>query len=281
MHCFHDPLFAYIRSGGSTKSRAVELNFDPGVDVHAIESYKMAVADLLKQEKFDDLDCTADELRSSRARFAGGAWQLVTFYQGLSDPWVGHATEADWQAHIERLKRWVKTSPLSITARVGLAESYSDFAWDARGGGTVDTVSETGWGLFHERLKMAKDTLNDATSLDAKCPEWFVAMPGVAQGQGWTVPEETELVEKAIAYEPAYYSFYGRHGGWCWPVAGHHFVGLSAKDELAATARILRHKGVPFRILLVGPTHIAIPVGEVTIERHMIEHDKFAHILLS
>jgi len=217
MHCFHDPLFAYIRSGGSTKSRAVELNFDPGVDVHAIESYKMAVADLLKQEKFDDLDCTADELRSSRARFAGGAWQLVTFYQGLSDPWVGHATEADWQAHIERLKRWVKTSPLSITARVGLAESYSDFAWDARGGGTVDTVSETGWGLFHERLKMAKDTLNDATSLEAKCPEWFVAMQGVAQGQGWTVPEETELVEKAIAYEPAYYSFYGRHANFLLP----------------------------------------------------------------
>jgi hypothetical protein len=133
-------------AGQRKMCRAVELNFDPGVDVHAIESYKMAVADLLKQEKFDDLDCTADELRSSRARFAGGAWQLVTFYQGLSDPWVGHATEADWQAHIERLKRWVKTSPLSITARVGLAESYSDFAWDARGGGTVDTVSETGWG---------------------------------------------------------------------------------------------------------------------------------------
>jgi len=28
----------------------------------------------------------------------------VTLYQGLDDPLVGHATEADWQAHIERLK---------------------------------------------------------------------------------------------------------------------------------------------------------------------------------
>jgi hypothetical protein len=64
---------------------------------------------------------------------------------------------------------------------------------------------------------MAKDTLNDATSLDAKCPEWFVAMQGVAQGQEWTVPEETELVEKAIAYEPAYYSFYGRHANFLLP----------------------------------------------------------------
>src|SRR5262249_19756338 len=119
--------------GKSGTCHPIDLNFDPGVDVYAVENFKSVVADLSKQERFDDLDCIADQLRAGRTRFAGGAWQLVTLYQGLDDPLVGHATEADWQAHVERLKRWVKTKPLSITARVALAEAYSGFAWDARG----------------------------------------------------------------------------------------------------------------------------------------------------
>jgi hypothetical protein len=208
---------ALAAQGKSATCHPVELNFDPGGDVHALEKFKLAMADLLKQERFDDLDCIADQLRSSRARFAGGLWQLRIFYAGVEEPLVGHTTELDWQNHIDRLKRWVKANPSSITARVALGEADGNYAWNARGTGTSDTVSETGWGLFQERLEMARETLRDAAKLDAKCPEWYVAMQKVVRGQGWDVRQATALLEKAIAFDPAYYSFYGMHATYLLP----------------------------------------------------------------
>lgn len=163
--------------------QVVDLKFDPGTDVHAIENFELAVAALLKEEQFAALDCTADAFRASKARFSGGAWKLNAVYGGLEDPWVGHATEEDWQDHIARVQRWVASNPTSITARIALSQSYSSYAWDARGKGTSDTVSQSGWKLFEQRLDKAKETLDEAASLDAKCPEWYVAMARVARGQ--------------------------------------------------------------------------------------------------
>jgi hypothetical protein len=144
-------------------------------------------------------------------------WQLQALFRGFEDPWVGHTTELDWQNHIERLKRWVKAKPQSITARVALAEAYGAYAWDARGDGTSDTVSETGWDLFKEHLEKSKDTLDEASSLEAKCPEWYLAMETVARGQGWSLPKAAELIQKAIEFEPGYYSSYGMHANFLLP----------------------------------------------------------------
>ena len=142
----HTRSSALAAQAKSATCHPVELNFDAGGGVHALEKFKLAMAGLLKQERFDDLDCIAGQLRSSRARFAGGLWQLRIFYAGVEEPWVGHTTELDWQNHIDRLKRWVKANPSSITARVALGEAEGNYAWNARGTGTSDTVSETGWG---------------------------------------------------------------------------------------------------------------------------------------
>src|SRR6266576_2453909 len=217
VHSSHASALVDRTKAADTTCRLAELNFDPAVDVHALKNFKMAVAVVLKQEKFDELDCTAEQLRSSKARFAGGMWQLQAFYRGLDDPLVGHATELDWQNHIERLKRWVKAKQQSITARIALAEAYGNYAWDARGTGTSDTVSETGWGLLNERLEKAKETLDEAATLDAKCPEWYVAMETVARGLGWGLPQATQLIERAIEFEPAYYSSYGMHATFLLP----------------------------------------------------------------
>jgi len=196
---------------------ALDLIVDPSTDVHAQETFKFATAAMLKSERFQELDCTADSLRSSKARFAGGAWKLHTFYTGLEDPLVGHATEEDWQGHISRLQRWIAEKPLSITARVALAKSYGGYAWAARGEGMADTVSQSGWKLFGQRLEQARATLEGAAGLNAKCPEWYVAMEMVGTGQGWGVSEANQLMDKAIAFEPSYYATYRMHAGFLLP----------------------------------------------------------------
>ena len=170
-----------------------DTGFDPSTDVHGIEEYQYAIADLLKQEKFAELDCVANSARSSKARFSGGAWKLHNLYLGLEEPKPGHPTEQDWRNHLRRLNQWVAARPNSITAQVALAKSYVNYAWDARGTGYSDTISDSGVKLFHQRLEKAKVILDGASALHNKCPEWYVVMQQVAQGLSWDLPRSTAL----------------------------------------------------------------------------------------
>lgn len=181
--------------------------FDDGKDVHAVINYQSALRQLISREDFKQLDCIADAARSSKSRFAGGMWQLHNFYTGASGI-QGHATEEDWHALIDHAQHWVTANPNSITARVVLAKSYINFAWDARGSGTSDTVTDNGWKLFEQRVEQARKVLDDAASLSAKCPEWYLAMQQVARSAGWGLPRSTELFKRAVAFAPDYFYYY-------------------------------------------------------------------------
>src|SRR4029077_2430823 len=116
-----------------------------------------------------------------------------------------------WSDHLVALKEWVRAEPDSVTARIALANSYVSYAWDARGKGYSDNVTKSGWNLFDERLRKAKDILDEAKTLPEKCPEWYLAKQNIRQGQGWGEEKETSLLQEAIAFEPEYYSYYRVH----------------------------------------------------------------------
>ena len=60
-----------------------DAEFDPATNVHALDDYRDAIAQLLKPEKFADLDCLADAARAGKTRFSGGSWKLDNIYFGL------------------------------------------------------------------------------------------------------------------------------------------------------------------------------------------------------
>lgn len=194
-----------------------DAEFDPSTDVHALDRYRDAIAQLLKQEKFGDLDCVADAARAGKTRFAGGAWKLANIYEGLDSPRPGHPTHEDWQQHLDLIERWTHTNPRSITAPIALAESYVSYAWDARGDGSSSTVSDSGWKLFGERIAKAKTILDDASAVASKCPDWYIGMQQVAQGQSWALPKTTELFKKAVTFEPAYQYYYRSYATYLLP----------------------------------------------------------------
>ncbi len=204
------------KSGSTVCSQINNLGRDTDNDIAVLQQYKFVMQRLLVNEKFDDLDCIADSARSQKTKFPGGMWKLHILYQGLSKP-QGHATEEDWRSHLERLNRWVSAKPDSITARVALAESYVSYAWEARGDGYSDSVSESGWRLFGERVDKAKEILEQASSLHTKCPEWYLTMQQIAQAQQWEIPKLTALLEQAISFEPAYYYYYRVHANLLQP----------------------------------------------------------------
>jgi hypothetical protein len=191
---------------------AAGLNGDFTTDIHAARDYAGGIALILKEEKFEELDCLADRARSTKERFPGGMWKLHELYKGLYSPVqypVKHATQEDWNILIRRLQRWIAERPKSVTARIALAWVYVDYADDTRGNGYANTVSESGWKLYGERTAEAKRILDEASALPTKCPEWYVAMQEVGQNQSWDVAEERALYDRATKFEPGYY-YYAR-----------------------------------------------------------------------
>ena len=51
-------------------------------------------------------------------------------------------------------------------------------------------------------------------------------------------------------------------------------VGDPAEQQHGIALRILGDKGVPLRVLLVGPAHVAVRVREIAIQRHLVEDDQ-------
>jgi hypothetical protein len=192
------------------------LKADDSTDVTATKDYQDAVAKLLTDEDFASLDCLADSSRLTKARFAGGMWKLHALYMGLARP-QGHATEEDWAAHLGRLNRWAAKSPNSTAARVALAQAYEQYAWDARGGETSDTVSDSGWRLFGERLQKAQDALNDAAALPVRDPDWFSVQEEIAIDQDWEPVQFARLLKKAVGFEPGYYYYYRMYATYLLP----------------------------------------------------------------
>jgi Domain of unknown function (DUF4034) len=180
---------------------------DAASDVHAFEEYQNAINQLLQQGKFKQLDCLADAARSQKARLPGGNWKLRLVYGGVSDQET-HATEIDWKDRLKRLQHWVDERPNSTTARIALAEAYTHYAWFARGHGTADDVSDSGWKLFSGRMKKAREILEQNLLLKEECPEWYAVMLDVAQGEGWDRERADALVQQATAFEPTYDAYY-------------------------------------------------------------------------
>jgi Domain of unknown function (DUF4034) len=187
------------------------LNGDLSTDIQALSDFMETLRSMLKRQQFEQIDCVADHFRSAKERFPGGVWKLHSLYQGLAKPvqYPVHATAQDWAASIELLRQWVREQPKSVTARIALASAYEEFAWDARGKGYADTVSDSGWNLFEARTTESKRLLDEASILPTKCPEWYLVMLQLAVDQTWKTAQVRALFEEASKAEPGYY-YYAR-----------------------------------------------------------------------
>jgi hypothetical protein len=177
--------------------------------------FRFKVERLLSEEKFDELERTAGEARSSKARFAGGVWQLYIFYESLSKPMGGaKRPEPEWQEHFTHLKHWTAKMPRSVTAHIAFAEADLTYAWVARGPSFADTVKDEDWRVFAERLEPVSEELKLATASPQKCPHLYELMLELALAQGWDKKTTAEAFEKAIAFEPTYIHYYRQYANY-------------------------------------------------------------------
>src|SRR5207247_7634526 len=98
--------------------------------------------------------------------------------------------------------------PQSITEPVVRARAWTDYAWDARGGGYAYTVTKEGGRQFQLRMSRAREILEEAARLPVRCPNWYGVMQEVALAQGWDREEYSHLLSEAAKAEPNYYYYY-------------------------------------------------------------------------
>lgn len=184
----------------------------PTPAVARLEQVKKETYRLRGTQDMAGLEKLAVELRASRESLDGGTWLLTHFYNCAVE-----VPDKDAEPAMEFYRRWATEHPESITAQICLAEALKSYAWNARGSGWADSVTEEGWRLMKERLAEAWDVLQRAQKLAEKCPAWYSAAQGVALGQGWERDRYMQMVDEAIAKEPTYGNYYTRTCYWLLP----------------------------------------------------------------
>lgn len=188
-------------------------------DPKSEDTFKAIVQSRLRKEEFEALEALAARYRATKERFPGGGWKLEALIVDLGEHPMGQdAPEAQWKIHLDRLERWSRSQPFSITAPVVHADAWTDYAWKARGNGYANTVTRRGFGLFEERLAQARLLLNEAIQGGRpRCPSWYARMQSVALGQGWDKAEYDHLFDAAVAQEPLYRTFYRKKADYLQP----------------------------------------------------------------
>jgi len=165
---------------------------------------KMLVIRLYAKEQFDDLEKLLADWNNSKNRKADGKWKLVAFTNGLSMRFDNGGWDADYQI----IKHWRQKYPQSAGAAIAESLYWSRYAWNARGSGFADSVSEAGWKLFKDRIEKAGRILVESESYASNNPEWFAQFLMVAKAVSWPKESLLKLSAKATQRHPYYYPIY-------------------------------------------------------------------------
>lgn len=158
-------------------------------------------AALLAARKFGELDRALDALRSRREHLTSGAPKLSAFYGGLMrepiDPQL-----------LDLLQEWREKAPRSPGARIASAMAYVEYAWQARGSGTIDTVTPQGAALWRKRCLQAARFLDEAQRMTQSDPALFTTRMEVALGGVGDRKTVEKAFSMAVAADPNYYPAY-------------------------------------------------------------------------
>lgn len=221
-HCFNNKGTG-LYLGQSYRARVGENNIHDNGEFSTGE-----LVHLLFKNKFSELDSIASLLRAEKRRYKNGTWQLHNFYFQLGGAWIGRT---DFSKTKEWLQQWIAQQPNSITPRIVLAQAYRAFAWQKRGGGYANEVSETGWEAFKENLQKAQEILVEAEELNTQDPSLYATWLEIGRGLQKSDEEMDALFEKGIAIEKNYWPLYTARGFAITPIWG------GKRGELEAFAR--------------------------------------------
>lgn len=157
-------------------------------------------SELYETQQFLELEAVAQAFRAKTARLADGRRKVSRIYAAIEDEyWTKGRTS--WQRSVFA-ERWRKLAPKSVMAATLAGRAAISEAWDIRGGGYADSVSESAWEGFRERLEVAEGYLSEArASQGAKDPELYQHSITLAMGAGLDKKVALSFLEQAKAVD--------------------------------------------------------------------------------
>jgi hypothetical protein len=146
-------------------------------------------------------------LRGLKTQLKAGQWMEAKAYlSALKDPDALSATieilsEGPGPVPIDA---WVKAEPHSALPLLLRGRNRIYWAWEARGGGTANTVTDDGLRAFVQRLALAEDDLRAAASLDANDATAYGYLLIVGRGLSHSLEECQALFKEATARCPTH-----------------------------------------------------------------------------
>jgi hypothetical protein len=118
----------------------------------------------------------------------------ITGYRKLS---------GDYESAYKRVDTVLAKTPALKPLRLLVkGDFHIHFAWDARGNGFANTVTEEGWKKFGDRLAVARSALEEAWKLKPSAPEAATLMLMVEKGAGGDRAEMEKWFERAMKANP-------------------------------------------------------------------------------
>ena len=165
---------------------------------------KMLVIRLFVKEQFDDLERLIADWNNPENRAANGKWKLASYPDALAMRFSSGTWEADYQI----ITHWRQTYPQSAAAAIAEATYWENYAWNARGSGFADSVSQEGWKLFGERIHKSEAVLLNSESYASGNPEWYARYLSLAKALDWPKASLLRLSDEALQKQRTYYPTY-------------------------------------------------------------------------
>lgn len=119
-----------------------------------------------------------------------------------------HVNDAFWERNQQKAKAWLEHSPRSTLAAITLARAYSWQAWEYRGSGYANTVSDEDMNRFLELNHLALRTLFAIAEQGRKDPNWWAELLLYALYGQTSREDYAKLTKDAIAAFPHNHDIY-------------------------------------------------------------------------
>jgi hypothetical protein len=155
---------------------------------------------------FNEIEQELERLRAERKERPAAADDLSATYATLATPKFSNS--ADYPEHCVVLAKWRDQHPDSPTPLLALAKAHINWAWEARGVGFADTVTDEGWQHFHTRIAEAKRLVDAALELGVKDGEAYALLILIAKAEGRPQEQARAWLKEGQKLDPTYYMMY-------------------------------------------------------------------------
>lgn len=192
--------------GTGQPASASQFQFVPSPQCLERKQIEREALTLFTNKDYAGLDALAARYRTSRERYADGMWKLAYVYIGIEPS--DEAPDSDWEARLDQVTDWIHARENSITPRVLKARLQVSYAWKIRGGGWAESVKETQWKKYFERLQQAARTLRGANQLAERCPVYWSTWQRAALGLQMERKDYDAIFAAATTEFPDYWYYY-------------------------------------------------------------------------